>query len=106
MAGRPKSRIVSRLLGISLLMVLCPACGKRQAFYLTQGKVFVDGKPADGALVVLHPVADAGPEAIRPSGKVGPDGVFTLNTYIAETRTTTPGAPAGEYIVTITWLPP
>jgi hypothetical protein len=101
MVGRLRLRIV-----IGLLVVLCPACAKRQAFYPVQGKVLVDGKPAEGALVVLHSVADNGPQAIRPSGKVGPDGSFSLNSYVAETRVTTPGAPAGEYIVTITWLPP
>jgi hypothetical protein len=106
MAGRSKTRIVGYVLGISLLMGLCPACNKRQALYPVTGKVFVDGQPADGAQVVLHPVNDAGPQSLRPSAKVGPDGTFTLNTFNAETRVATPGAPAGEYVVTVTWLPP
>jgi hypothetical protein len=101
MAGRPRLGIV-----VALVLAFTPGCGKRPTFYPAQGKLFVDGKPAEGALVVLHPVNDAGPLSIRPSGKVGPDGTFTLNSYIAETRTTNLGAPAGEYLVTVTWLPP
>src|SRR4051794_19388208 len=106
MCGRQKMRIVGLVAALSLWMVACPGCGKRPSFVPAQGKVFVDGKPAEGALVVLHPVADDGPLAIRPSARVGADGTFVLASYIADTRTTTPGAPPGEYAVTITWLPP
>src|SRR5690242_13447353 len=96
----------AKLIVIIAAATLCPGCGQRPTFYPAQGKVFVDGKPAAGALVVLHPVADDGPLAIRPTGKVGPDGMYVLTSFVAETRTTTPGAPAGEYVVTVTWLPP
>jgi hypothetical protein len=91
---------------VALFLAPCAGCGKRQAFYAAQGKVFLDGKPAEGALVVLHPATDAGPDSIRPTARVAADGTFTLNSYVAETRVTTPGAPPGEYVVTITWLPP
>jgi hypothetical protein len=59
------------------------------------------GQPAKGALVVLHPVNDTSAEAIRPSGEVGEDGSFYLTSFQAGD-----GAPAGEYIVSITWMAP
>jgi hypothetical protein len=54
---------------------------------------------------VLHPVDDTSPAAIRPSGYVDADGRLKLMSYNATTRSTGDGAPAGEYIVTIAWLP-
>src|SRR3954469_25512993 len=106
MTGRWNSRTIGPVLVISLVVAASPGCAKRQAFYPVTGKVLVDGKPADGATVVLHPVNDSGPQAVRPSGRVGPDGTFTVSSYVAETRTTADGAPAGEYYVTVVWLPP
>src|SRR5947209_451117 len=75
------------------------ACGSRTSLYPVRGEVFVKGRPAEGALVVFHPVAAHDPAAGRPRGIVAADGSFQLSTY-----TKADGAPPGDYIVTINWL--
>lgn len=92
---------------VALLLVFVPlalaGCGQHgPALYPVTGKVVgADGKPLEHATVVFHPVAgDAGPNAVKPRGKVGADGAFTLTTHTAGD-----GAPAGEYRVTVElWL--
>src|SRR5947207_11034788 len=84
---------------------LCASCGKRTALYPVTAQIFVDGQPASGALVVLHPVDDDSPGAIRPSGYVAADGSLELTSYLTAARAVGRGAPAGEYIVTVSWLP-
>jgi hypothetical protein len=66
--------------------------------YLVRGQVFFRGKPATGALVLLHPVNAADSQAAHPHGQVDQDGVFVLSTYGAKD-----GAAAGDYVVTIDW---
>jgi hypothetical protein len=62
-----------------------------------QGKVFFEGTPAPGAMVVFHLITDpAKKPAHTADGIVEPDGAFTLSTYTAGD-----GAPAGEYVVTV-----
>src|SRR5262249_23178376 len=56
------------------------ACGSRSRFTPPRGQVFVGGKPAEGAVVVLHPVGATKGDAPKPSGRVGADGSFTLST--------------------------
>lgn len=66
-----------------------------------QGQVEVNGEPAAGAVVELHPVGAPPDERnSRPWGIVQENGVFTLSTY-----ETGDGAPAGEYAVTLRWPP-
>lgn len=48
-------------------------------------------------MVVLRPVSDS-LGSLLPHGEVGPDGSFRIETYEPGD-----GAPAGEYIVLITW---
>lgn len=66
------------------------------------GSVRVDGKPAGGALVVLHPVAGSvAPEAekIRPTATCDRDGKFVLGTWeLAD------GVPAGRWKATVQWF--
>lgn len=62
------------------------------------GSLLFDGQPADGATVVFHQ-AGTGPNTPKPSAVAGPDGGFTLRTYPHGD-----GAPAGEYVVLVTWL--
>jgi hypothetical protein len=66
------------------------------------GSVKVDGKPAGGAIVVLHPVAGSvAPEAekIRPTGTCDRNGRFVLGTWeLAD------GVPAGRWKVTVQWF--
>jgi hypothetical protein len=59
--------------------------------------VFFQDKPADGALVVFHPVG-GDDDALRPSATVGADGTFTL-----ATKKPDDGAPAGNYVVAVVW---
>jgi hypothetical protein len=57
------------------------------------------GQPATGAVVVLHPtLGDDKLQKLRPYGTVDSAGVYTLNCYGQGD-----GAPAGEYLVTVTW---
>src|SRR5205823_7271227 len=79
-------------------IILC-GCGSRTSLYSVRGEVFFNGKPAEGALVVFHPVEDKDGKATRPRGTVEGDGSFTLSSHAKGD-----GAPAGEYIVTINWL--
>ncbi|OWK34997.1 hypothetical protein FRUB_09839 [Fimbriiglobus ruber] len=71
----------------------------RLKVYPVRGEVTVDGKPAAGARIFFHPEANlADPRALRPIAIVEADGSFRLTTYLAND-----GAPAGEYVVTVTW---
>jgi len=65
------------------------------------GTVTVDGKPAEGAKIVFHPVSNRGSETVYPFARAGADGTFRLTTYRTED-----GAPAGEYVVTVVWPAP
>jgi len=58
------------------------------------------GKPAVGAMVMLHP-AKPFDDATKPVATVDDKGDFTLTTYVAAD-----GAPAGDYTITVTWVPP
>jgi hypothetical protein len=63
------------------------------------GQVFVNGRPAANAFVVLHPLNSADPQAPRPRGRVDEQGNFVLGTQSGDD-----GAPPGEYVVTIQWF--
>jgi hypothetical protein len=64
-----------------------------------QGKVLVGDTPAGGAFVLFVPVNEPAqnPEP-RPRATAEDDGSFTLSTYSDKD-----GAPAGDYIVLVTW---
>jgi len=66
------------------------------------GIVRVDGKPANGAILVLHPVGGTtAPEVekIRPTGTCDRDGRFVLGTWeLAD------GVPAGRWKATVQWF--
>ena len=67
--------------------------------YPVRGQVLYHGQPAQHAVVVFHP--QGGPEGmlgVRPHGRVGSDGLFSLKTYVLGD-----GAPAGDYMVTVEW---
>lgn len=88
----------------SILALLCGlsgviGCGgsKGPPLYTAKGIVKVDGKPAAGALVVLHPVDKD--QTIRPGGEADDEGQFIL-TSVKQGD----GAPAGEYKVAVHWL--
>jgi 5-hydroxyisourate hydrolase-like protein (transthyretin family) len=61
------------------------------------GTLLVNGKPADGAEIVLIHLGDWG-RYVVPKATTDEEGRFTLSTYGMED-----GAPVGEYEVEITW---
>jgi hypothetical protein len=85
-------------LAILALAFLCLSCGGRKGLVPVRGRVLFDGKPVPHALVVFHPLRAAGPETVRPRGKVAGDGTFQLTTFDPHD-----GAPPGEYAVTVEW---
>ncbi|MAV37074.1 MAG: hypothetical protein CMJ59_16635 [Planctomycetaceae bacterium] len=102
--GRP--RTASRRRGaiyLALITAVCGACQRDTALslYPVQGKVYCDKQPAEGALVIFHPISDDQPDGIKPRGFVGKDAQFQLTT-----RSQHDGAPLGEYAVTVLWREP
>jgi hypothetical protein len=99
--------ILGRTLILTILILCVPSCGSnnRPPCYPVHGEIFVgqgkDRTPAAGALVVFHPTVPASGEVPRPTAHVGEDGKFALTTYVKEG-----GAPAGDYAITIEWVPP
>ena len=77
-------------------------CGEsgssRVAVYPTQGTIYFEGQPIEGALLVLHPTGAANPEIPQSHGHVHKDGTFQLTTY-----QTADGVPAGDYVLTAQW---
>jgi hypothetical protein len=66
------------------------------------GKVHFEGTPTPGAQVVFYaPGVDGKKPARVADAQVEADGTFVLSTYTAND-----GAPAGDYLVTITWPRP
>jgi hypothetical protein len=89
------------LLVAALLLAAGGCGGSAPPVYPVQGKVLCDGKPAERALVWLHPVGSEGKQVPRPYGRVGKDGTFQLSTYGSGD-----GAPAGRYKVVVFWRAP
>lgn len=90
-----------------LSIVACLAvvgCGEtwEAETYLASGRVSINGEPPAGALVQLFPTGATKTDDrnSRPWGLVKEDGTYVLATYAGE-----PGAPAGDYMVTLTWTP-
>ncbi len=90
-----------RLIFLSVLCAMIVGCnsGKVRTFPV-EGKVLCNGEPLAGALVMFHPIEEI-PEIVTPNASVQEDGTFRLTTYTSED-----GAPAGDYVVTIYWVPP
>jgi hypothetical protein len=93
------ARLPARL-APAVAALLIASCGGGPKLYPVRGKVLYLDQPAEGATVVFQPV-NSGPDSAMPSGTVGADGMFTLRTHPHGE-----GAPAGEYVVVVTWLPP
>lgn len=66
-----------------------------------RGQVFFMDQPAEGAKVVFQPASGESVDHSMPFGTVESDGSFTLNT-----EPHGEGAPAGEYIVLVSWYGP
>jgi hypothetical protein len=82
----------------AVLIASCGAGGPK--LHPVRGKVLYLDQPAEGAAVVFQP-ANSTADSLMPSGTVGADGTFTLSTHPHGE-----GAPAGDYVVLLTWLPP
>lgn len=93
------------LLALAVGVLAVAGCGEkypRLAVVPAEGKLLYKGKPAVGAQVILTPVNDDSPDAVRPRGRVGKDGVYKLSTY-PQPNGEPDGAPPGEYRVSIRW---
>jgi len=92
----------ARHVGLSfvlLALLLTTACSSGPKLYPVSGKVTVKGQPAVGATVMFFP--SGGEKGASPStGVCGADGTFTLSTGTGD------GAPAGDYVVTVSWPDP
>ncbi len=86
---------------VTLSLISCSIGCTQGASGLVQatGKVMVDGKPAEGASVVLFPAPPGEPSNIA-AGVVDGTGQFTLLTNME------PGVNPGTYKVTVTWPAP
>ena len=65
--------------------------------YAVEGKVLVNGEPAENLNVAFHPL-DGDNNQFCPVGRTDSTGTFHLTT-----RSGADGAPAGEYSVTFVW---
>jgi hypothetical protein len=65
--------------------------------YAVEGKVLVNGEPAENLNVAFHPRGDD-KNLFCPVGRTNNKGIFHLMT-----RSDADGAPAGEYRVTLVW---
>jgi hypothetical protein len=98
-----QSRRLAAFVTSAAALLVVAGCGSgRIPTYLVQGTVLVDGRPAEGAIVIFCPV-DAIPEAehLRPAGKADSSGQFALTTFEPSD-----GAPTGQYKVLVKWPAP
>jgi len=101
MISRSLYRFVAALVGTAVGLTSCGG-PDRIPVHPVHGKVFCQGQPAVHAYVVFHPVGGSEEvQKIRPAGRVGDDGSFSLTTYVSGD-----GAPAGDYQVTVGWPGP
>lgn len=80
----------------------CNSHPEREPVYPVRGKVLVHGKPAAGAWVAFHRIAElTNRQALKPRAQTDKSGEFQLSTYDSKD-----GAPAGDYAVTVYWPGP
>jgi hypothetical protein len=98
------SRTGGRSCLLSIALVVAAGCSSgpkedRKPVFPTRGQLFVKDRPAAGAFVLFIPVNEPPePKDPRPRAEVEKDGSFALSTYGDKD-----GAPAGDYVVTVTW---
>lgn len=86
---------------VALLLGAISGCGEAidgPPIYPVEGKVLVDGKPAEKAEVIFHPLSGDTKGSPPPTAQVEADGTFRPSTRLAHD-----GAPAGEYGISIVW---
>ena len=94
--------LTTLLLGLlAVLIAGCAEADNRKPTYPVKGRITVDGKPPGSAMQVeCHPVA--GMDTRNPTvSRTETDelGNFQISTYAAGD-----GVPAGDYVLTVTWL--
>jgi hypothetical protein len=92
-----------RLVFVAPVLLAIAGCGDdRIARYPVTGSVTIDGKPAEGAMIIFCP-QNPSPEVenLRPFGKSDATGAFNLMTFDEGD-----GAPAGSYKVLVKWPAP
>jgi len=97
--GKPRRSAPRFVLDLITLAIVPLACGPSESLkpvFPARGQVFLEGKPAAGVLVVLHPIGDPTPNALDPRAVVEGDGTFVISTHYAND-----GAPPGQYAVTV-----
>lgn len=100
----PYLRTAFRLL-FAVVPLIAASCSSESAgrvpVFPVRGECFVNGEPAERAIVIFHPISASEPKTTNPNGRVQADGSFQLTTYESGD-----GAPAGDYAVTIFWPEP
>lgn len=92
------------LLIAAAALAFAPGCRRgevRPTLYPARGTLTINGEPAAGAMLVLHPADGQSFDAreTRPTAKVGEDGTYHVTTYQEGD-----GAPTGEYRVSLLWF--
>lgn len=85
--------------GYLLTLCICTGCSSgpaRPVCYPISGKVLLNKQPIAEAQITFHP--KSGEVTPLPSGFTDETGQFTITTWA-----TNDGAPAGEYVITISW---
>jgi hypothetical protein len=87
-------RPLSCIIALGLLALSCSSEKKLPELYPVHGKVLFKDKPAEGVGLTFHPQMETD---LRPGAISEADGSFTVTTDGS------PGAPAGDYTVTMYW---
>ena len=94
-------RRAASFLTLAGFAILAGCSGSGVRVHPVRGEVFVGGKPAEGAVVHLHPFKKDKNEPCPPAyATVQSNGSFQLTTYRPND-----GAAVGEYVVTVAWRP-
>lgn len=96
-----RQRAIRRWIGSAgtagLLCLLALGCGGQQLPQVT-GTITVDGKPAEGAVLLFHP--NGGGATSIGSAVATSDGTYRI------VSNQNPGIPPGKYLVTVSWPDP
>jgi hypothetical protein len=104
MQNMPRSIALLLTFAAGLAIAGCsPGGPPKKVCYPVKGELTVGGKPAEGATVMFQPQeADSTDwSAGYPRATVGADGKFEVSTYGEND-----GAPAGDYVILVTWPAP
>jgi hypothetical protein len=87
------------------ILLACGLAGCRKSrldalppVFAVEGEIYVNGKPAHGAVIAFHPKKKAEGPISTSRGVADSLGKFALTTFVAGD-----GAPEGEYVVTVYW---